>query len=166
MFINELYKYNSINSSHNKKIVKDKLYKKLVEKNGNKIRNKIEDLHKKLSVFLVRNYNEIIIGKMSTKSMVSNEKSNIREITKRMLMTLQFYKFNETLKNMADKYKSKVVFINEYKTSMTCHNCKNEKKDLKGNHEYECNKCHIKLGRDINASINIYNMGFLGLQNP
>ena len=34
-------KIDSINSSHNKKIVKDKLYKKLVEKNGNKIRNKI-----------------------------------------------------------------------------------------------------------------------------
>lgn len=155
-------KVDSINSSNDKKILKDKLYKKLIEKYGNKIRNKINDLHKKVSVFLVRNYNEIIIGKMSTKSMVSNENSKIRAITKRMIMTLQFYRFNETLKYMADKYKSKVVFINEYKTSMTCHKCKNEKKDLEGNHNYECNKCHIKIGRDINASINIYNMGFLG----
>ena len=54
-------KIDSINSSHDKKILKDKLYKKLIEKYGNKIRNKVEDLHKKASVFLVRNYNEIII---------------------------------------------------------------------------------------------------------
>ena len=154
-------KIDSINSSNDKKLLKEKLYKKLIEKYGNKIRNKIEDLHKKLSVFLVRNYNEIIIGKMSTKNMVSNERSNIREITKRMLMTLQFYKFNETLKNMANKYKSNVIFINEYKTSMTCHHCKKENKELGGSHIFKCSGCNIELGRDINASINIYNMGFL-----
>ncbi len=62
---------------------------------------------------------------------------------------------------MATKYNSKIIFINEYKTSMTCHNCKNENKDLGGRHIYECKKCKIELGRDINASINIYNMGFL-----
>jgi hypothetical protein len=42
--------------------VKEKLYKKLINKYGSKIRNKVDYLHKKLSVFLVRNYNEIIIG--------------------------------------------------------------------------------------------------------
>lgn len=154
-------KIDSINSNNDKKILKEKLYKKLIDKYGNKIRNKIEDLHKKLSVFLVRNYNEIIIGKMSTKNMVSNERSNIRKITKRLLMTLQFYKFNETLKNMAVKYNSKVRFINEYKTSMTCHNCKKENRELGGSHIFKCSGCNIELGRDVNASINIYNLGFL-----
>ena len=36
-----------------------------------------------------------------------------------------------------------------------CHKCKNLKKDLGSNEIYKCNKCNIKLGRDINASINI-----------
>ena len=97
----------------------------------------------------------------STKSMVSNETSKIREITKRMLMTLQFYRFNNTLEIIANKYNSKVTFINEYKTSMTCHNCKKENKELGGSHVFKCKGCNIELGRDINASINIYNMGFL-----
>ena len=154
-------KIDSAKSSLDKKLIKEKLYKKIIEKQGNKIRNKIEDLHKKVSVYLTSNYNEIIIGKMSTKSMVSNEKSKIREITKRMLMTLQFYKFNEVLENMSKKYGSKIIFINEYKTSMTCHNCKNENKELGGNHVYKCLKCKIELGRDINASINIYNNGIV-----
>ena len=160
--LNAYYKkLDSINSSNDKKILKDKLYKKLVDKYGSKIRNKVDDLHKKLSVFLVRNYNEIIIGKMSTKSMVSNENSKIKEITKRMLMTLQFYKFNSTLQIMADKYKSNVIFINEYKTSMTCHKCLKENRNLGGSHIFNCSGCNIEIGRDINASINIYNMGFL-----
>ena len=160
--LNSYYnKIDSINSSNDKKILKEKLYKKLIDKYGSKIRNKIDDLHKKLSVFLVRSYNEIIIGKMSTKSMVSNETSKIKEITKRMLMTLQFYRFNNTLEIMAKKYNSKVTFINEYKTSMTCHNCKKENKELGGSHVFKCSGCNIELGRDINASINIYNMGFL-----
>lgn len=160
--LNTYYKkIDSAKSNFDNKLLKEKLHKKIIEKYGNKIRNKINDLHKKVSVFLTSNYNEIIIGKMSTKNMVSNEKSKIKEITKRMLMTLQFYKFNEVLKNMAIKYNSKVIFINEYKTSMTCHRCKNENKNLGGNHIYKCSKCNIEIGRDINASINIYNMGFL-----
>jgi transposase len=44
---------------------------------------------------------------------------------------------------------------------MTCHNCKNENKELGGNHVYKCLKCKIELGRDINASINIYNNGIV-----
>lgn len=164
--LNNYYKkIDSAKSNMDKNLLKEKLYKKIIEKQGNKIRNKIDDLHKKVSVYLTSKYKEIIIGKMSTKSMVSNENSKIKEITKRMLMTLQFYRFNEVLKNMATKYNSKVIFINEYKTSMTCHHCKNENRDLGGSHIYKCNNCKIELGRDINASINIYNMGFLKPQS-
>jgi transposase len=78
-----------------------------------------------------------------------------------MLMTLQFYKFNSTLQIMAAKYKSNVIFINEYKTSMTCHKCLKENRNLGGSHIFNCSGCNIEIGRDINASINIYNMGFL-----
>ena len=150
-----------LNSSLDNKIINQKLYNKILEKIGNRMRNRIDDLHKKVSSYLTLNYKEIIIGKFSTKCMVSNVNSNIRDITKRALMTLQFYKFNDRLKIMADKNSCNVKFINEYKTTKTCHNCKNEKNDIGGCHIYKCDKCNIELGRDVNASINIYNMGFL-----
>lgn len=143
------------------KVIKEKLYKKILEKIGNRMRNRIDDLHKKVSSYLTSTYKEIIIGKFSTKSMISNVCSNISDITKRALTTLQFYRFNDRLKIMADKNSCTLKFINEYKTTKTCHNCKNEKHDLKGNSIYKCDSCNIELGRDVNASINIYNMGFL-----
>ena len=48
--------------------------------------------------------------------------------------------------------------IDEYMTSKTCHNCKNIKNDLGSNKIYNCMNCNIKIDRDINASINIYNL--------
>lgn len=150
-----------LNSNHDSKVINDVLYKKILNKLGNKMRNRMDDLHKKVSSYLTLNYKEIIIGKMSTKSMVSNVSSNIRDITKRALMTLQFYKFNDKLKFMAIKNGCNVKFINEYKTTKTCHNCHTENNNVGGCHIFKCNHCNIELGRDINASINIYNMGFL-----
>jgi putative transposase len=152
---------NKLNSNFDSKIIKKKLYNKILSKIGNKMRNRIDDLHKKVSSFLTLNYKEIIIGKMSTKNMVSNIRSNIREITKRALMTLQFYRFNDILKNMAFKNGCNVKFINEYKTTKTCHNCHTENNEVGCSHIFKCNHCNIELGRDVNASINIYNMGFL-----
>jgi putative transposase len=156
-----LKRMDKLNSNLDNNTIKQKLYNKILEKIGNKMRNRVDDLHKKVSSYLTLNYKEIIIGKFSTKSMVSNVYSNIRDITKRALMTLQFYRFNDRLKIMAEKNSCTVKFINEYKTTKTCHNCKNEKNDIGGCHIYKCEKCNIELGRDVNASINIYNMGFL-----
>ena len=42
-----------------------------------------------------------------------------------------------------------------------CHNCENLKMNLGSKKIYECDKCKIKIDRDINASINIYKKGFL-----
>ena len=156
-------KMDNIKSQLNKLLLKNKLYEKLLERYGSKIRNRISDLHKKVSVFLTSTYKEITIGKMSTSRMISNETSNIKENTKRKLTTLSFYKFNDILKIMAIKYDCKVNFINEYKTTMKCHSCKTENKNVGSSKIYKCcNKhCKIELGRDVNASINIYNGGFL-----
>ena len=56
------------------------------------MQNRIEDLHKKVSNYLLKNYKTINIGKISIKSMVSNLKGNIKEKTKRRLLVLKHYK--------------------------------------------------------------------------
>jgi putative transposase len=158
-----LKKLDNINSQKDKSILKQKLYDKLLEKNHNNIKNRIDDLHKKTAVFLTKNFKEINLGKLSIKVMISKSSSNLKEIVKRRGMTLSFYKFNEFIKLMSKKYNSKINMINEYKTSMTCHSCKSENKKLGQSKIYKCvNKhCKIELGRDVNASINIYNGGIL-----
>ena len=90
--------------------------------------------------------------------MVSNLTGNLKEITKRRLYDLKHYKFREYLKLNSEKFKVTINEINEYMTSKTCYKCKNIKHDLGGNKIYECKKCNLKIDRDVNASINIYNI--------
>ena len=52
----------------------------------------------------------------------------------------------------------KVLTVDEFRTSKTCCNCKNIKKELKAEKTYECKKCKLVIDRDINASINIYDI--------
>jgi putative transposase len=135
-------------------------YKKVRERNYEKMRNRIDDMHKKTAVYLCKQFDVINIGKVSIQSMTSNLTGNIGSITKRRLLVLSFYKFYQILRYIGIKYGTKINEVNEYMTSKKCHRCGNIKKDLGANKIYACNnkKCGIKLDRDVNASINIYKM--------
>jgi transposase len=135
-------------------------FNKLIYKFGTKMRNRIDDLHKKLSVFLSKKFDIINIGKISTKSIISNENTKIQSITKRRVVALSFYKFLERLQIVGNKYNSQINLISEYKTSMTCSNCKNENKNLGSNKIYNCCKCNLIIDRDVNSSINFYKGGY------
>lgn len=151
-------KRDKIKSDLDNGILSNHKYKKVYNRIESKMKNRIEDMHKKVANKLFRIFDIINIGKVSINKMVSNLTGNIREKTKRRLLTLKHYKFREYLKLNSKKWDVEVKEINEYMTSKTCHNCGNIKKELKGEENYECKKCGIKLGRDINASINIYKL--------
>jgi hypothetical protein len=67
-----------IKSNKDLNILEENKYKKLLYKYGNKMRNKIDDLHKKLSVYLVTNFKNIHLGKISNANVISNKKGNPR----------------------------------------------------------------------------------------
>ena len=157
-----LKKIDSIRSNANKKTLmtvgKKRLrkFKTGIEKYYQKIRNKIDDMHNRVASYLVRNYKEIIIGKVSTKKMVNNETSSLQEITKRRLLALSHYRFRIKLTSMAEKFDSTITLVTEYLTSKTCCNCGNINDSLGSSKVYRCLKCPIEIDRDINAAINIY----------
>ena len=134
----------------NKKI---KNKKRQLLKKEDKIRNSIIDLHNKIIRYLVNNYDTILIGNMSTKSIVENKNTNTE--LKKELNTLKFYQLREKLKIRCIKENKNYKLIDEYKTSMTCSNCGNENKNLGSNKIYDCKKCNKKYDRDINASKNM-----------
>jgi putative transposase len=136
-------------------------FSKLVNKYGSKMRNCIDDLHKKVSVYLSKKFDIINIGKISTKNIISNLKCNISDKVKRYITTLSFYSFLERLKIIGKKYNCEINLINEYKTTMTCHHCLNEKLDIGSNKIYNCANCKIIIDRDINSAINMFNGGFV-----
>lgn len=143
-----------------RKCISYKYYSNLMYKYRSKMGNKIDDLHKKVSVMLSKKFETINIGKISTSSIISNQTSNASDKTKRRLLVLSFYKFLERLKIVGKKYDCKINLISEYKTSMTCNNCKFEDKNLESNKIYNCPNCKLVIDRDINSAIIFYKGGY------
>ena len=151
-------KLDKLKSDYTVEKLSESKYNKTRFKYQEKINNKINDIHKKVGNYLLKTYKTINIGKVSINNMVSNLKGNIKEKTKRRLLKLSHYRFREYIKLNSLKYGNTINEIDEYMTSKTCHNCKNIKNDLGSNKIYNCMNCNIKIDRDINASINIYNL--------
>jgi putative transposase len=123
-------------------------------------------MHHKISRKLLEEYEKIRIGKLSTKSIISNLTGNLDEKSKRRLNVLSHYRFREILKMKAVGYKTEIEEVDEYKTSKTCHKCNKYKEDLGANKTYKCEGCKIEIDRDVNAAINIKNGGLRTVLPP
>ena len=153
-----LSRMDKLNSHIDQKLIGGYKAIKVRLKYSDKMYNRITDLHNKVGSFLLNRYDIINIGKVSIKKMISNLNSNLKEITKRRLVTLSHFKFRERLKLMAKGLACKINEIDEYMTSRTCSKCSNIKNDLGSNKIYECSNCNLTIDRDMNASINIYKL--------
>lgn len=151
-------KLDNLQSNKDSKNISEKKYEKVKTKYLDKKENLTKELHNKTAKFLLEKFKIINIGKVSTKKMISNLEGNLHKIVKRRLMFLSHYRFRMKLQQMKIKYNTKINEIDEYMTSKTCCNCKNIKKELKAEKTYECKKCKLVIDRDINASINIYDI--------
>lgn len=117
---------------------------------GEHIHNLVNDMHKKLAKFLCMNYSQIYLPRLNF-----HKCKNLNRKSKSKLASLQHCKFLDNLIYKASSYDSKVHEVNEAWTSKTCSNCGYIKFDLKNQDIYNCSNCHIRIGRDINASKNI-----------
>lgn len=131
-----------------------KSFKKGMNHYYDKIKNMTKDLHFKCSKYLCERFNTILIGKISTKDIVSN-KNNLDKRTKRSMLSLCHFRFREILEYQCKKYNTELHIVDESYTTKTCHNC-DEINEVGRSKVYECKGCGMKCGRDINASINIY----------
>ena len=131
---------------------KIKYEKKLREK----IKNKVDDFHWKNINYLTSNYKTIIIGKWSTKSIISKEDSVLTKMNKRIIQCMSYYKFTERLKYKTLVNENKLIIEEEWYTSKACTKCGFRKDDLGSNKIYKCSKCNINIDRDYNGSRNIF----------
>jgi IS605 OrfB family transposase len=129
-------------------------FKKAWRRRADKIKNRIADLHWKSAKFLCERFDRIVIGKLSTKEAIS-KKQDLPAYVKRVLLTLSHYEYRQKLICQAEKYGSIVVEMDEDLTTKTCSNCGNVK-NMKLLKVYDCPACKKKMGRDHNASRNIY----------
>jgi putative transposase len=162
-----------INKSHIKVKIR-KCYKK--------IKNIVKELHNKTALYLVKNYDRILLPKFETQNMVRNKKYNkeyfdkltkekgnevskkeIKEVYKRrklngrvkfVLNNLSHYKFKMHLLNKCKEYGSELIEVSEEYTSKTCTVCGIQSCNYSNERIKNC-KCGSKIDRDINGARNI-----------
>lgn len=135
-----------------KKSDKERILKRIREK----VKNKVNDLHWKTINNLTTNYKNIIIGKWSTKSIISREDSVLQKMNKRIIQTISYFKLLERLKFKCILNNSNLIIKEEWYTSKTCTSCGIKKEDLGGNKIYLCKECGLNTDRDYNGCRNIF----------
>ena len=133
--------------------------KKIKKKNetliNKKIHNMVDDLHWKVIKFLILNFNNILLGDMSAKSIVSKKNSVLSNASKKACLQSRYYVFKQRLEYKCKLHRTNFKLVNECYTSKICSNCGNYKEELKGEKIYNCAKCNLSLNRDINGCRNI-----------
>jgi transposase len=120
-----------------------------------KVKNKVSDMHNQVANLLTTTFKTIFIPIFETKKMIKKETRNITRTTAKDLQNLSHYKFRMKLENMCKSRGNNYKVITEENTSKTCTGCGKKKEDLGSSEVYKCEKCKIKIDRDVNASRNI-----------
>ena len=84
-----------------------------------KIRNLVDELHKKVAHFLVTHYDIILLPTFESQEMCKRGKRNLRKKSVRQMLTLSHYRFKQRLKQKALAYGVQVIDVCEAYTSKT-----------------------------------------------
>ena len=109
-----------------------------------RIKNLVNEVHKKTSRFLTKHFKVILLPKFETSQMVNRSERNIGSKTARAMMTW-----------VCNRTNTKLVIVTEEYTSKTCGKCGNLHANLGSNKCFKCPRCEMKMDRDINAARNI-----------
>ena len=121
-----------------------------------KLKTYVEDIHLKLSSFLVKNYKLVVVGKISVSSIVKKDRPNhLAKSANRDLLCWQHYRFRQRLLHRFSGTDGEAVAQEESYTSKTCGNCGVKNNKLGGNETFFCENCQFKTHRDVNGARNI-----------
>ena len=126
-----------------------------VSKLHKKVRNQRNDYQHKVSRELADKYRTICLETLKVKNMVKNRK------LAKCINDVSWSSFIEKLSYKVAENQGCLVKIDTYfPSSKTCSNCGCIKEELKlSERTYNCNECGFSIDRDLNASINILNVG-------
>ena len=124
-----------------------------------RIRNLVDEVHKKVANDLCTNYDTILLPKFESQSMVKKKNGDrkrvIRRQTARMLLLWRHYAFQRYLASKVIMTGKELVIVTEEYTSKTCGCCGHINRKLGGSKTFRCPKCNFICGRDDNAARNI-----------
>ena len=126
-----------------------------VSKLHKKVKNQRNDYQHKISREIANKYKVVCLETLKVKNMLKNKRlaKRISDVSWNSFVSKLEYKITEN-----QGYLVKIDAY--YPSSKTCSNCGCVKKELKlSERTYKCNECGFTIDRDLNASINILNVG-------
>lgn len=121
-----------------------------------KIRNLVDELHKKMVKWLVENFRVVLLPEFETQQMVKRLNRKIGSKTARAMLTWSHYRFKMRLLNKTREYPwCKILIVDENYTSKTCGCCGYLHQKLGSSKTFRCPKCRLETDRDIHAARNI-----------
>lgn len=130
-----------------------------------RIRNLVDEMHRKLAKWLCENYDIILFPHFNSRQMVKKVNRKIHSKTARAMMTWSHCRFENYLRSKAQLYRGSsesktsvisMVNVNESFTSKTCGQCGRLKEDLGGSKNFKCRYCGLEMDRDFNGARNIW----------
>jgi len=121
-----------------------------------RIRNLIDECHKKTALWFVRSFDVIIIPKFNGGNMGKRKHRKIGSKTVRKMMTWAHARFRERLVSKAMEFGKQVSIVSEAYTSKTCSRCGWMHQKLGGRKVFKCGGCSLKIDRDINGARGIF----------
>lgn len=115
-----------------------------------KIKDSINDLHRKFASFLVKNFDIVFIPTFETSNMVSK----LRSKTARSMLTWAHYRFKEFLKFKGREYSCTIMEVSEAYTSRTCSFCGKDH-NIQSKSIMRCS-CGVEIDRDLNGARGIF----------
>lgn len=115
-----------------------------------KIKDLIAEVHHKLALFLVKNFEVILIPSFETSEMVTKLHSKVA----RAMLGWAHYRFKSFLKCKAQEYSAEVIEVNEAYTSRTCTRC-GKQQNIGSKKVFICS-CGLVLDRDLLGARNIF----------
>ena len=123
---------------------------KAIQRHRAKIRNLVDELHKKTALFFVRNFDVILLPSFETKQMSDRLTRKIGRKSVRSMLTFSHFRFKQYINHKASEYGKKVIEVNEAYTSKTA-SWTGEVKENLGSKRFIRSQ-GITVDRDINGA--------------
>jgi putative transposase len=128
-----------------------------VQKIHQNIRDARTDFNHKVSTAIAKHYGTVVVEDLNTQGMQRNHHL-AKSVTDQ-----GWYLFKTMLEYKMEWREAELIEIGRFDpSSRMCSRCGNMKHDLKlSDRMYHCNACGLIIDRDLNAAINIRNMGLI-----
>jgi putative transposase len=123
-----------------------------------RIRNLVDEFHKKLALWLVSNFELVLLPEYDSSNMVNKATRKISRPSVRAMLTWAPYRFKQRLlmKSKLGDERCRVVIVKEPYTTKTCGECGHLNREVGANKVFDCPYCLTTLPRDWNAARNVF----------